>query len=172
MKKQFEQHGFTLIELLVVISIIGFLAAVVLGNLADSREQARETRALQDLKNIHTTMEIQFTQRGQYIHGRDTYCPPTSDPIPGLPAGTPNERAITVANMPQLPQDMIDPWGTPYWFDEDYQCTAGALGCGGVTDAGNDTSAIVSCGPNKDVTGSGDSCRYDDDNIVYVFCRN
>lgn len=50
-------RGFTLIELLVVIAIIGFLASVVLSNLAEVQAQARDVRRLQDMKNIVYALE-------------------------------------------------------------------------------------------------------------------
>ena len=172
-----KNGGFTLIELLVVIAIIGILAAVVLASLNDSRRQGQEAAALGEMRSIHTTMELLLSDTELYPHKSDRYCPPTvasgnevdlSSNVAGLVAtdGTyPNWQG------PYIP-DVIDPWGTPYFLDEDYRCTAGALGCGGIADSSEDTSALVSCGPDRDDTGAGGSCTYNDDNIVYVLCRN
>ena len=57
----------------------------------------------------------------------------------------------------------------PY-FDSDYDCSAGAVGCQGYEGGGQNDSVIVSCGPNMD-TDSG-ACAYDADNVVLYLCDN
>lgn len=59
-------HGFTLIELLVVISIIGFLASVVLSNLSEVQAQARDVRRIQDMKNIVYALESYLSKHKHY----------------------------------------------------------------------------------------------------------
>lgn len=171
------QRGFTLIELLVVIAIIGILAAVVLASLDDARQEARIASAATQLKSIHTAMEMLYNDTGLYPHQQQRYCPPI--------AGADNEVDLSLTSSglvgnngdfsnwdgPYI-SDVTDPWGTPYFFDQDYHCTAGARGCGGIADAGENTSAIVSCGPDQDDTGPGSACAYNDDNIVHLLCRN
>lgn len=167
--------GFTLLELLVVIAIIGILAAVVLASMGDARENARIARAQGELKNIHTAMEIMLNTVGHYPGGLDTTCPSS------IPSN--NEIDLSAdADLPNYIGGLIDPWGTPYFYDSDYECTTNTVGCGGVADTGGSiSSAIVSCGPDGDTSGSGGSCAYgngdgspannNEDNIVYIFCR-
>ncbi len=56
--KFIPNKGFTLIELLVVISIIGVLSTIVLGSLGEAREQAREARALSDMRAINQAFQM------------------------------------------------------------------------------------------------------------------
>lgn len=174
MKITINLRGFTLIELLVVIAIIGILASVILSSLADARESARIASVQAQLKSIHNAMEILYLHTGLYPHKKNHFCPPLDQAnneinLYASAAGlTATDGSYVNWDGPYI-RDVIDPWGTPYYFDEDYQCTAGAVGCGGVADVGTDSSVLVSCGPNKAINSG--SCAYDDDNVVYVFCK-
>lgn len=58
--------AFTLIELLVVIAIIGILSSVVLAAISSARESARDTRRLQDMRQIQTALEMYYNDNGEY----------------------------------------------------------------------------------------------------------
>lgn len=179
--------GFTLIELLVVIAIIGILAAVVLASLNDSRDLAKARKAQADMRNIHTAMEVMFNHTGLYPHKQTQYCPPRSAGGNEVNLASPTSGLIaTDGTYPEWQgpylNGVTDPWGMPYFLDEDYYCTAGAVGCDGQVSVGVGSlfSVLVSCGPDKK-TGddtdnpqpdNGDACAYNDDNVVYVFCKN
>lgn len=60
------KKGFTLIELLVVVAIIGMLSSVVLASLNTARTSARTTRAIQDLKQIQTALELYYNANNSY----------------------------------------------------------------------------------------------------------
>lgn len=185
LSQRIKTAGFTLIELLVVIAIIGILAAVVVASLSDARIDAEEAATLQKMRSIHTAVEILYNATGLYPHKRSRYCPPRNGagnevdlslPSSGLVA---TDGTYTGWNGPYI-QDVVDHWGTPFFFDEDYYCTAGAVGCAGHNSVTADHSVLVSCGPDKllgqdPVNGTPDNspgCAYNDDNIVYVFCRS
>ncbi len=64
-----NNKGFTLIELLVVIAIIGLLASVVMSSLSNARTKARDTRRMQDLRQIQTALEMYYSSHNAYPSG-------------------------------------------------------------------------------------------------------
>jgi len=64
MKKQ--SKGFTLIELLVVISIIGLLSSVVMASLNTARSKARDSKRIQDMRQIQLALELYKSNTGSY----------------------------------------------------------------------------------------------------------
>ncbi len=61
-----KNKGFTLIELLVVVAIIGVLASMVMSNLNEARERARDTSRLAMTKNIEKALEMYYLDNGGY----------------------------------------------------------------------------------------------------------
>ena len=64
-------RGFTLIELLVVIAIIGFLAAIVVVSLVNTKAKARDAQRIADVKNIKTGLEFYNNSVGTYVVAGD-----------------------------------------------------------------------------------------------------
>ena len=56
-----KERGFTLIELLVVIAIIGILSSVILASLNSARKKGRDSRRLQDLRQIVNQIAVAET---------------------------------------------------------------------------------------------------------------
>jgi len=84
--------GFTLIELLVVIAIIAVLAAILFPVFARTREKARQTQCLSNLKQIGTAFAMYLSDHdGMY---------PTCDNDKARIAGKPPEPETPDANGP------------------------------------------------------------------------
>lgn len=102
-------RGFTLIEILVVVTILGILAALVVPQLMSYPDDARITRAKQDIQTLRTALDL-------YRMDNFTY-PSTEQGLRALverPSGrpeAPNWRAG--GYIKELPKD---PWGSDYVY--------------------------------------------------------
>ncbi|HUP23606.1 MAG TPA: prepilin-type N-terminal cleavage/methylation domain-containing protein [Thermoanaerobaculia bacterium] len=73
MLRRYRTRGFTLIELLVVVAIIGIIAAILIPNLLDSLQKARQKRTMADMRNIGTIWFSWLTdQVGAAASGRQS----------------------------------------------------------------------------------------------------
>ena len=90
MNKNKFQKGFTLIELLVVIAIIGILAAVLLVNLAGTRNRAKDAAIKLEMGQIRTGVESFFLTNSTYVDAcaSGTDCGALQTDITGKQGGT------------------------------------------------------------------------------------
>ncbi|HRQ66581.1 MAG TPA: type II secretion system major pseudopilin GspG [Xanthomonadaceae bacterium] len=104
-----RSSGFTLIEVLVVVVILGILAAVVVPRLMDRPDEARVTRARQDIQAISTALNLY--RLDNYVY------PSTQQGLEALvrkPSGHPE-----APNWPEggyLERVPKDPWGREYLY--------------------------------------------------------
>ncbi len=106
-----EKRGFTLIELLIVIVILGILATFLVPKIMKKPDEARVTKAKNDIMAIETALKMYKIDNGMY---------PTT--VQGLKA------LIKKPETPPIPQHYKeggyldtsstpkDPWGNPYIY--------------------------------------------------------
>ena len=103
-----RHDGFTLIEIMVVVIIIGLLAAVVVPHFLSKVDDARVTKAKQDVQAMQTALTM---------FKLDNYVYPTTDM--GLKALAQKPDATTVKNWRPggyLQHVNKDPWGNEYQY--------------------------------------------------------
>jgi general secretion pathway protein G len=97
--------GFTLIELLLVMVILAILAAVIVPKFSGRAEQAKETRAKQDVQNIKTALKMFEVDMGSY---------PTA--LDDLVENTGNNASWHGPYMDKQENQWKDPWGHEYIY--------------------------------------------------------
>jgi general secretion pathway protein G len=103
-----KQRGFTLIEVMVVVVILGILAAILVPKVMDRPDQARITKARQDIRALEASLNL---------YRLDNYVYPTTDQ--GLEALVEEPSSPEPPNwksggyLDRLP---LDPWKQPYQF--------------------------------------------------------
>lgn len=158
MRKTHHRKGFTLIELLVVLLIIGLLATIASAALGAARQKARTTKAQAELKAISEAVEMLSIDTGEWPAHQpvDTVCVTCSNNelqdlsigAAGLVTTDGNYAGWKGPYMEKMP---LDPWGTPYFFDTDYDVS------------GQMKAVVGSYGPN----GVGLNL-YDSDDILFI----
>jgi len=104
-KRIYRQRGFTLIELMIVIVILGMLATIVMPKILNRPEDAKQKKAIADIRNIETALALFKTDTGRFPTTAENLQSLTKDPgIAGYNAE---------GYLDKVP---VDPWGKPYVY--------------------------------------------------------
>jgi general secretion pathway protein G len=153
--------GFSLIEILVVIGAIGILLGIAVPAYNGYREKSQIAAAMQDLKRIETAIIALGTNTMQWPGGESvgkegsTEIENLNSPEAGLTNN--DDGDFSSWNGPYIPSVPLDPWGTHYFFDPDYNIPGGP----------SQVPVIGSYGPN----GVGKNLYDSDDVITRLACK-
>ena len=104
-----QQNGFTLIEVMIVVVILGILASIIVPKIMGRPDEARITRAKQDIRAIGAALDL---------YRLDNFSYPTTQQ--GLDALiTKPDNLTTGAHWKKggyLDSAPTDPWGKPYIY--------------------------------------------------------
>ncbi len=109
MQIRHTQQGFTLIEVMVVVVILGILAALVVPKIMNRPDEARVTKAQQDIRALEAALKLYKLDNYTYPttdQGLEALVnPPTSAPVP--------KQWKAGGYLDRLP---LDPWQNEYLY--------------------------------------------------------
>ncbi len=114
-RKRSSQAGFTLIELLIVVAIIGLIAAMLIPNMLDAFQKAKQKRTLADMRIIGTAMLSWLTDEvGAAAAGSSSTGTITMSDY-GTSFG---DSVLSTVLVPEYLQEVpkLDGWKRPYEF--------------------------------------------------------
>ena len=102
-----REAGFTLIEIMVVVVILGLLAALIAPNVIGRIDDARATKAKQDIRAIESSLQLFRLDNFRY--------PSTEEGLRSL-SERPNDPNLKWPEGGYLDRVPIDPWNREYIY--------------------------------------------------------
>lgn len=179
MTNHMKQKGFTIVEMIIVVVVIGILVSISVVGYGGTRKQSRETKIDADIRRLSEVVQAARVRTGLSLQGitgsywTGRFCMfQESNPTVPIPNGTDFSQQTTMTqacwdnylSAMQAISDasgtdvtyMRDPWGRPYFIDENDDgtgsCAKDVIGwlsypyTGGYTQ--NSSEQIASSGEN------------------------
>lgn len=102
-----QASGFTLIEIMVVVVILGLLAALIAPNVIGRIDDARATKAKQDIRAIESSLQLFRLDNFRY--------PSTEEGLRSL-SERPNDPNVKWPEGGYLDRVPVDPWNREYIY--------------------------------------------------------
>ena len=159
------QKGFTLIELLIVVAIIGIIAAILIPNLLDALQKAKQKRTVGDIRAVGGAWFSWLTdQVGAAAAGTaNTYdYSDLATPVPAADLLDTLFQSTSMFYIQEVPNN--DGWGNPF----DYRWSNNVLSAQviGICSEGRDGATTAGC-TGTYTMGPFDATKYDED-IVWA----
>jgi prepilin-type N-terminal cleavage/methylation domain-containing protein len=114
-RKRSSQAGFTLIELLIVVAIIGLIAAMLIPNMLDAFQKAKQKRTLADMRIMGTAMLSWLTdQVGAAAAGASSTSSVTMSDYGTLHGAADLTTVLVPEYLQEVP--LLDGWKRPYEY--------------------------------------------------------
>ncbi|OQX02582.1 MAG: type II secretion system protein GspG [Desulfobacteraceae bacterium IS3] len=106
-----NSRGFTLIELMVVIVILGILATLIVPNIMDAPDEAKQAKAKVDISAVETALKMYKLHNGTYPTTEQGLLALVEAPTTGqLPKNWKEGGYLEKGKLPK------DPWGNDYIY--------------------------------------------------------